>query len=229
MRPAEMVRTAAERGITRLAITDHYYTFTDRGIFDEIRAEVAEARRTVTNPPLVFFGCEAEVMAPGSTAGSRELADALDFVMAGATHYQNKGITELPEGDDDFRAHYVLGMYEYAVSLPWVSTVAHPFFIAPSVCSVEMYDTIEDSELLSAIERAKENRVAMEISRRALWPGQRQFSHRFYALCKQVGVKFTIGSDAHQLEDIGNVRVLRPFLAEMGIGDSDIWIPRCNE
>ncbi len=146
MRPADIVRAAAEKGITRLAITDHIYEFTDRGIFDRIRAEVAEARDGLANAPEVFFGCEAEVMAPGRTAGSRELADGLDFVMAGATHYQNKGITELPEGDDDFRAHYVLRMFEYAVGLPWVSNVAHPFFIPPRVCSVAMYDLLTDDD-----------------------------------------------------------------------------------
>mgnify|MGYP003767041161 CR=1 FL=1 len=226
MIPAEMVRTAAKKGITRMAITDHFYTFTDRGNFDVIRAGVAEARRELPNAPEVFFGCEAEIMEPGRTSGSQELADSLDFVMVAATHLQNKGITELPPGlDDEGIAFYYLRMFEYAVSLPWADVLAHPFFVVPSVCSVEVLDHLKDSDLLPGIERAKENNVAMEISRRALWPGQTKFSMRFYKLCKQVGLKFTLGSDAHMLEDIGNVRILRPLLNELRLTEADIWIP----
>ena len=225
MLPAEIVRTAARKGITRLAITDHFYEFTDRGIFDDIRESVETVRRSIPNVPEVFFGCEAEVMAPGRTAGSQELADGLDFVMAGTTHFQNTGVTDLPPGDDESHAFHFLRVFEYAVGLPWVDVIAHPFFVVPSVCSVEILDHLRDSDLLPAIEKAKENDVAMEISRRALWPGQTPFSLNFYKLCKQVGLKFTIGSDAHRLEDVGSVRVLRPFLSELGLSDADLWLP----
>jgi histidinol phosphatase-like PHP family hydrolase len=225
MLPADMLRSAAEHGITRLAITDHFYTFTDRRIFEDIRARVAEAQRDMPNSPEVFFGCEAEVMAPGSTAGSQELADGLDFVMVAATHFQNKGITELPPGDDESIAFHYLRMFEYAVGLPWANVLAHPFFVVPRVCSVEVLGHLKDSDLLPGIELARVNHVAMEISRRALWPGQTPFSRHFYKLCKQVGVKFTIGSDAHMLEDIGNVRVLKPLLNELDVTEADLWLP----
>lgn len=225
MLPAEIVRIAAKKGITSLAITDHFYEFTDRGIFDKIRESVTAVRRHLKNPPEVYFGCEAEVMAPGRTAGSQQLADSLDFVMAGTTHFQNTGITDLPPGDDEFRAFHYLRNFEYAVSLPWVNVIAHPFFVVPSVCSVEILDHLRDSDLLPAIEQARENDVAMEISRRAIWPGQEGFSLRFYTLCKRAGLKFTIGSDAHRLEDVGNVHVLEPFLDELGITEADIRLP----
>jgi len=225
MRPAEMVRVAARKGITRMAITDHYYTFTAYDILDDIRAEVTEARRTTPNAPEVFFGCEAEVMTPGTTAGSQELADGLDFVMAAATHFQNTGITDLPPGDDESRARHYLAMFEYAVSLPWVDTIAHPFLVVPSVCSPAVLDHLKDSDLLPAVELANENGVAMEISRRALWPNQAEFSVRFYRLCKEVGLRFTIGSDAHELKDIGNVHVVRPLLNELGVTEADVWLP----
>lgn len=225
MLPGEIVRAAARKGIARLAITDHFYEFTDRRIFDDIRASVRSVRNCLPGAPQVFFGCEAEVMAPGRTAGSQELADSLDFVMAGTTHFQNTGITDLPPGDDESKAFHFLRVFEYAVSLPWVDVIAHPFFVVPSVCSVEILDHLKDSDLLPALEKAKENDVAMEISRRALWPGQTPFSLNFYGLCKQVGLKFTIGSDAHRLEDVGSVRVLRPFLNELGLTDADLWFP----
>lgn len=208
-----------------MAITDHYYTFTAPGILDDVRAEVTEARRMIPNAPEVFFSCEAEVMTPGTTAGTQELADRLDFVMAAATHFQNKGITDLPPGDDESHATHYLKMFEYSVGLPWVDTIAHPFLVVPNVCSPTVLDHLKDSSLLAAIELAKENGVAMEISRRALWPHQVAFSSRFYGLCKRVGLHFTIGSDAHELKDIGNVQVVRPLLDEIGVSETDIWLP----
>lgn len=229
MLPGDMVREAAKRGLARLAITDHFYTFTDRSIFDDIRAGVAEARRDLPNAPEVFFGCETEIMEPGRTAGSQKLAASLDFVMVAATHLQNKGITELPPGlDDRETAFYYLKMFEYAVSLPWADVLAHPFFVVPSIGSAELLNHLKDSDLLPGIEQAKENKVAMEISRRALWPGQTPFSMKFYKLCKRVGVKFTIGSDAHILEDIGNIRILRPLLNELRLTEADLWLPTSN-
>lgn len=227
MRPAEIVNLAAQRGIVRLGISDHFYPFTDPGIFDEIRAAVDDARSLRNGSLEVYFGCEAEIMSPGRTAGSPELAENLDFVMAGATHFQNEGMTELPPASDDYAiAQHYLKMFEYAVSLPWVDTVAHPFFVVPGVCSVEVLDLIQDFDLLPALELAKENEVAMEISPRAFHrPEQLRFSLRFYPLCKKAGLKFTIGSDAHRLDDVGNVPILQPLITELGLTEKDIWLP----
>lgn len=228
MTPSDIVRTASERGITHLGITDHFYPFTDPRIFEVIRRDVERTTARMSNPPRVFYGCEAEVMAPGKTAGSAELADRLDYVLAGATHFQNLGITELPEGMDEVEtARYFLQMFEYAASLPWVDVVAHPFFAVPSVCSSKILRYLDESDLLPALEIARENDVAMEISRRALHtPGQAEFSMRFYPLCKRMGLRFSLGSDAHSIADIGNIRVVEPILIEAGIGEKDFWLPQ---
>ena len=88
--------------------------------------------------------------------------------------------------------------------------------------------TVPDRVFISPRARrlAHENGIAMEISRRIYhMPEQFIFAARFYALCKEIGLKFTIGSDAHQLEDIGNVLVLRPFIKEMGLSGADFWMP----
>ena len=227
MVPTDIVRVAVERGLTRLAITDHFYPFTDPGIFDDIRTAVAETEAVRNNALKVYFGAEVEIMSPGKTAGSPELAEGLDFVMAGASHFQNKGITELPAGlDDRDTAEYVLKIFEYAVSLPWVDVIAHPFFVIPSICPATVYDCLQDAELLEALELARENKVAMEISRRIFHTEEHlRFAWRFYPLCKKAGLKFSIGSDAHRLEDIGNVHILEPFLEEINITEKDIRQP----
>ncbi|MCL6588657.1 MAG: PHP domain-containing protein [Firmicutes bacterium] len=227
MTPADIVRKATERGITRLAITDHFYTFTDRSIFDKIRADVARAKAESNGSPTVYFGCEAEIMAPGRTAAGPEIAEILDFVMAGATHFQNTGITDLPKAKDERSlGEYYLRMFEYAVSIPWVNVIAHPFYVVPGVCSVRILDYIQKDDLIEALKIAKKNDVAMEISRRALGQGQLEFSLWFYEICKEMGLKFTIGSDAHSLEYVGNVQEVRPIIEHLGITEEDIWLPQ---
>ena len=227
MVPAEILRTAVERGIAKLAITDHLYSFSDLSAFDEIRSEFEEAKSRLDSSIEVFFGCEVEIMAPGRTAGSPELAERMDFVMAGATHFHNRGITDFPEGMDDHEtAHYILSTFEYAAGLPWVDVIAHPFFVIPRVCSGEVVGLLTNSELTPALELARDNNVALEISRRILHtPEQLVFSARFYSLCKEVGLKLTIGSDAHRLEDVGNVRLLEPFINELGLTEEDFRLP----
>lgn len=223
----DILQAADERGIRKLAFTDHYYPFTEPSDIDETRLAVEEYQLLTGNDIEIFYGCEAEVMCPGVTAGSPELADRLDFVMVGATHFQNKGITDFPEGMDDVqKAHHVLRNFMYAVSLPWVDVVAHPFFVPPGALTPGAVDVLESIELRPALELAKENNVALEISRRVFHtPEQFIFSARFYALCKEVGLKFTIGSDAHQIEDVANIRVLKPFLKQLELTEQDFWMP----
>ncbi|MDI6829453.1 MAG: hypothetical protein QME62_13315, partial [Armatimonadota bacterium] len=63
-----------------------------------------------------------------------------------------------------------------------------------------------------------------EISRRAL--GQLDFSLKFYELCKDMGLKFTIGSDAHSLDYVGNLNEIQPIVEHLELVDEDIWLPR---
>lgn len=228
MVPADILPLADERGITRLAFTDHLYQFTDPADLDETRMAVDEYQLLTGNNIEVFYACEAEFMGPGRTAGSPELAEQLDFVMAGTTHFQNKGITEFPEGLDDFeKAHYVLKTFEFAVSQPWVDVIAHPFFVVPNALTAGAVEVLDNFELRPALEIARENEIAMEISRRIYHtPEQTIFAARFYALCKEIGLKFTIGSDAHRLEDIANIRQLKPFIKAMELSEEDFWLPQ---
>lgn len=227
MIPEDIIRTAAGKGLTQIGITDHLYPFTDQSMFDDIRSKVEKARRYIKNAPEVFLGCEAEIMAPGRTTGSPELAERLDYVMVAFTHFQNKGITEFPETNDlEVIAKHYLAAFEYAVSLEWAFTVAHPFLVIPEACSPDVLKLIRESDLTPLLKKARDNDIAMEISARALFHWQGSFSIMFYKLCKELGLRFTIGSDAHSLDRVGDIQCLKPLIAEAGLTRQDFKIPQ---
>lgn len=227
MLPGDILRIAAERGMRHVGITDHLYTFTNLADFDAVREEFAEAVEVTQNAPRISFGCEVEIMAPGRTAGSEEIARRFDFVMIAATHFGGVPDTSLPDTTDLREiADYYVRMFEYAVTLPWANVLAHPFFVRPDVCTPDILPLISDAQLLPGIEMARENNIAMEISRRVFaTPQQREFLSRYYRLCKRVGLKFTTGSDAHTLGDVGNVGILREVVGELGLAGSHFWRP----
>lgn len=227
MLPLDIVCLAVERGMHTIGITDHWYPTTDPKNLDDIRTEIADAQKTLGTSLRVRFGCEAEVMSPGVTSGSAELAEKLDFVMLGATHFVNRPMTVLPPGDDEFHGKYFIEMFKFSVSQPWADVIAHPFHIMTGVCSTDIFQHISDAELLPAIEIAKENNVAMEISRRVFTtPEQYAFSTRFLRLCKKSGLKFTLGSDAHQLQDLAQIHLLKPVVEELQLTEKDFWMPQ---
>jgi len=227
MVPSEIVRLAAERGMKRIAITDHWYPNSQMSDIDDTREAIAEAQQRLGTNLKVSFGCEAEIMSPGVTSGSSELAEQFDFVMVGATHFTNKPMTMLPDGDDEFRARYFLEMFTFGVSQPWVDVMAHPFNIMSNVCSVGIFEYLSDNLLIPAIEVARRNDVAMEISRRVFTSTEQyKFLINFYGLCKEAGVKFTLGSDAHELKDLARVSLLRPVISELRLTRDDFWLPR---
>jgi histidinol phosphatase-like PHP family hydrolase len=226
MLPLDIVRVAAERGMQTIAFTDHWYPSSDIAIIDGTRAAVSDAQRQLGTSLKVFYGCEAEIMSPGATSASAELAKRLDFVMVAATYFCNKPMTVLPDGDDDFHARYFLRMFEFGVSLPWVSVMAHPFNNMHGFCSNNIFKIITDSDLIPGIEAAAENAVAMEISRR-MFASQEQYRFliNFYGLCRKSGVKFTLGSDAHRLKDVAQIHLLQPVIEELGLAEEDFWRP----
>ena len=75
---------------------------------------------------------------------------------------------------------------------------------------------------------AKKNDIAMEISPRALARDQMYFRLKFYSLCKEAGLKFSFGSDAHSLDNVGQTWVVGELVKELGITDEDIWLPAIN-
>ena len=225
MTPANIIRAAKERGVEYLGISDHVFGFTDPAVLKQARAAFPPS----DGEPEIFFGCEADVLAIGKTTVTREMLDTLDYIMMAANHFNNDWVklVEAPYSKDPVAVgKHFLKMFNYAVTLDYADVIAHPFYVMPGTYDVEAIYTLTESDLAPGIELAGANGIAVEISRRAIDPEHVEFMIPFYRLCKQAGLKFSIGSDAHTLEWVGRTEPLGDLIRELGLSDDDLWLPR---
>jgi len=229
MRPQEIVRLCEQIGINYLGITDHIDLGTDKRILQYVKEEIGSIRTNVG----IYLGCEVEIVdvgkhALGSDGTSARIEYGLDFVAAAANHFHSPEVAQPRDRSLRGIARHFLEMFSYTCTLDFVDFIAHPLVVYPHTFDPACLTFLEDSELMEAIELAKENHIAMEISPRVLMSYQIDFSMKFYRLCKRAGLRFSIGSDAHNLSSIGNGRILEPIIRSLDLTDEDIWLPNSS-
>jgi histidinol phosphatase-like PHP family hydrolase len=227
MEPAVILKVARELGIKRLGFTDHVFGFTDPDILKQMRRETPEAEGDLQ----VFYGCEADVLSVGRTTVTEDMLANLDYIMLSANHFNNEWVQLVaPPDSEDPRIvgkHY-LEMFSYAATVQYADVIAHPFYVMPGTYMVESIYTLTESDLAPSIESLATNGIAVEISRRSITPEHIGFLRPFYRMCKQAGVKFSVGSDSHQLDQVGRVDVLDSLIKELELRDEDFWLPEKN-
>ncbi len=221
MRVPEIVAMCEELGIRYLGISDHIYAGVDARFLGYTRQDVNALKTDVR----VYVGCEVDILDIGVHTATQEMVAALDYVMVAANHFHDRTVAQPPDESPESVARHFLGMFRYACTLGFADIIAHPLVVYPGTFDPRCLGLLKDDELMEAIRQARENDIAMEISPRALAREQIEFRLRFYRLCKKAGVRFSIGSDAHRLSNVGNVRVLEPVIRELGLTDEDIWLP----
>ena len=216
-----IIRAAEAQGIKHLAITDHIHPGTDRAIVAQVKEELSRAEKSID----VYVGCEADITAVGAHEVDQKLLELTDFVMVSASHFHETFISQPRSASKSDVARHFLEMFSYAASLDFVDVIAHPLYVMPDTYDQRAPAELDTEDLMPAIRMLKKNNIAVEISRRALAPAQTPFLLSFYRLCKQEGVKFSIGSDAHRLADVGRTKLVEPLVTELDLKDDNIWLP----
>lgn len=221
MRITDVLRACADRGLRHVGITDHIFPSTDPDILHATRKELGRIDCGMN----VYLGCEADVFAVGGHTVSVGVAAAVDYVMVSSNHYQLPWVSRPAGRSAEEIAGHFLEMFEYACSLDLVDVIAHPLCEVSGQFGQDCLNTLSDAQILGALDLARTNRIAMEISPRALSRMHPVFRRRFYGLCREVGLKFAVGSDAHDLAAIGGTWALRGLVEELGVTDDEIWLP----
>jgi len=217
-----IIEKCFDKGIRYLGITDHVHPRTDSRILWDTRREAARIGGSVE----VFVGCEAEVTDVGRHTATDEMARELDFVCVSANHFHLPWIAQPEDESPEAVARHFLRMFSYACSLDFADVIAHPLVVFPGAFDPACLDLLREDDLMEAIRLARANHIAMEISPRALMRGQTDFRLRFYRLCKEAGLRFSFGTDAHSLENVGQTHVLAPLVRDLDLRDDDIWLPK---
>jgi histidinol phosphatase-like PHP family hydrolase len=221
MRIKAILQQCACRGVRHLGITDHIGASTDPAILLEVRSEL----EALDAPMCVFVGCEADILAVGKHMVTDVVRSRVDFVAVAANHFHVPTVQQPKDSSPESLRMLYLDMFRYACTLDFADVIVHPMTVLLGRYDPALLDPISDDDLTGAIETARDNAIAMEISPRALLPGQMEFRLRFLKLCKRIGVKFSIGTDSHRLEQVGRGDLMQGLVDELGIVESDIWAP----
>jgi len=210
--PFCMLERAQNLGMETVGFTDHFAQHSPYATpkWADCGTEmIAALRRDVEDihiPVRVLIGCEADVINGNTLSIERDYARELDYVMVSASHFHLPGIKQPESRKASAVARHYVAMLQTALAFDFVSVIAHPFLTPFNALGpIEEYMSKIPDEALYAISRkAKQQRIAMEIN--AQLGRDSEYLHateRFFGICKEVGVRFTYGSDAHHVKNLG--------------------------
>lgn len=221
MKLHDILKVASRAGIEYLGISDHIKASTDISFLADLRNEIKSIRTKMH----VFLGCEADILNVGKHTVTESMKSDLDYIAVSANHFHTETVASPPDNSNESVAKHFMDMFKYACTLNFADTIVHPLFVFRNTYDPVFLKLISDDNLTEALQSAKNNKIAMEISPKVLEPNQLDFRLKFYSMCKQIGVKFTIGSDSHSLASIGQTHLLGSMLRALDINDDDIWLP----
>jgi len=221
----DIAAEAQRVGLNTIAIVDHIDLAEEPD-----REEAVLANRKIVEkldgPVRVLAGSETTVIAPGVPAASEATRRDLDIVLLALNHYHLANVERpQPETPEAYAKHHLL-MMRSAAALPYVHVIAHPFCHSklPDLDLAETlaaYDTGEVRETLALLAQAG---IRLEIN-----PGHVRVAPQFFGdavrIARQVGLRFTTGSDAHRLENIAYGDHVGPLLESIGLREEDIALP----
>lgn len=166
-----------------------------------------------SNRVFLALECDAEVGGRGLAVLDEDL-EGYDYLI-GAIHYLAKGYDESVPAEEIHR-RFMARTEQLAKSN--VNVLAHPFRYFPRnnrPVPAELFRPV--AELLAA------HSVAAEMNFHHNQPDP-----EFFAICLELGVRISVGSDAHSLEDVGALRPHLELLKEIGALerlDDVLWRP----
>ncbi len=228
--PLEELACAAEMGLEVVGFSDHfvqrpelaYPEFKPGGpeIIAALRVELAANHTGVRT----LVGCEADLATLDRLNIDPGYARELDYVMVAASHFHIAGVSQPPSREPRVVAEHYLAFMRRALSFELAAIIAHPFYASGDrLGPPDTYlDQMTDDELREVAELARRNRTAMEISRDQMArPRYREPMRRFIRICREEGVRFTLGSDAHSLARLRGAGDGAAGVASLGLRPED--------
>ena len=232
------VNKAKELGLTMIGFTDHMWDSAVDGAngwyqkqnFEHILNLKNEIASEDTGDLKILFGCETEYdLAHKGVAISEEVAKQLDFLLVPNSHTH---ITMPKDYFDPYQKHadyMVEAFYDIVNSnvAEYITAIAHPFFaVGCPYDDRELFGLISDTKFEDMFRIAKSKNIALEINL-ACFRNKKiselftDPSLRMYRIAKEIGCKFTVGSDSHSSSGHDNFELLYVLTSLMDLKNED--------
>lgn len=226
-----IVRRAEAIGLKTIAITDHLNTIDRLERFRYIKADIEDVRTDIE----VFLGVELNYPScDGEFVYSDEIRREYGFeVVIGGIHAAYSESLD-PREVLEIQHHHFMKTLEN----PLVNVLVHPFWFTrttleqrPAEYWESLIASIPDSMLDAWATASVKRQCAIEINSHALFfnPSlSSRFKQAYLDLIGKLADRkawFSIGSDAHDINTLGQSFYVEGILHGLGIPDSQIWKP----
>jgi len=226
-----ILRRAEQRGLTSIAITDHLNRLEQLPAFRQIRQDIEE----LETPLEVHFGVELNFDAcDGNFAYSREIHEDYGFkVVIGGIHSTYTDSQDMDEVLAIQHRHFMRTLQD-----PLLDVLVHPFWFPRSQVdqrSPEWWEDfiarISDDYIEQWAQASAANRCAIELNASAIFyydamsPAFIANYIEMVARLSEAGALFSVGSDAHDLRQLGYTDYVEGLLDGLQIPEPQRWRP----
>lgn len=224
--PLRIISRAETLGLNTIGFTDHFFQYPYQAppafgnnnwtIIERLRDDLSAIQTDVR----VLVGCEADQVTLDTLSIDADLAQRLDFVIISASHF-HLSTSQKPENlEPRTVAEHYMKYLRKSLEPNFASIIAHPFYTPGNTLGEpESYMAeIHEDELIEISELARDKRIAFEVNGHIdREPGYLLAVTRFFQISQKAGVKFTFGSDAHHMNDIGCSQLRLDAIKELGL------------
>jgi len=235
------VKKARDLGIEVLGFSNHMWDARVKGAsewyapqtFEHIM-KIKEDFKLVDTSIKLLLGCETECDKNGVIGISEEAAKQLDFILVPNSHTHMDNFTIPVEEKTTLERHakYLVKKFMDIVNHPlakYFTAIAHPFHAVGCKEHEEIVSYISDYEFEQCFMAARKLNIALEINTSVFYKydiHQLQNTNyiRMLRIAKEIGCKFTIGSDSHSLEKMETLSYADHVMRFAGITSEDLLL-----
>lgn len=201
----DMIKAAEQFGLETLAITDHsdlYDEINSVGNYRKLKKRLEKLETSVR----VIIGAEMSAYGVGKFAEPYRIDKEIEFCNYSCVHYHLDFWQQPKDRSPRGYAEHMLNVLDALFETDRADSIAHPFspgkmkFFNDSE-KAEMLASITDNALGDILTKGENAGCAWEMHKSSFlcFP---EFYRRFFYIGKEAGVHFSVGTDAHRLNDI---------------------------
>ncbi len=204
---------AKKRGLKKVALVDHDHD-NKNDLLNKINLVKNEVEKF--HPQLeLIVGAELSAFGINKFGDTLAINRKIDFRLYSTNHYHLAFWEHPAERTARAYAEHTLCILENLINAKRADCIAHPFvgiYLHDILADhTQVTQALSDNELADILELGKKNQVAWELNTKAIFFDP-IFAKRLWAIGREVGVKFLVGTDAHHLSEIEDPPVIEQKL-----------------